>query len=246
MSTPHDRGRAPGSGAPAGLSQRRRVARFSATLRTRIAHELREDVLLGHLPAGTTLGLEELAEQFGSSRTPVREALIELEHDGLVEITPRAGVRVIGIGSRELLDNFSLFAALTGVAAEWGTRRMTGERLARIRQLGERVEADAAGPHEDLVTANWLFHREINHAAQSQRLCSLLRRTCRVVPVRFFELIPDQAEITRREHRHLVDAIAAGDSRRARDLAEAHVARAGDLLAARLADGAAGNPAVAG
>lgn len=232
-----ERNRTLGLANTTGLSERRRLTQFSATLRTRIAHELREEILTGHIPAGATLGLDELAEHFGSSRTPVREALIELEQDGLVKITPRAGIKVAGVSARELLDNFSLFAMLSGVAAEWASQRMTPERLERICALNERVETAIRERPDDLVLANWLFHREINLAAQSQRLCSLLRRTCRVVPARFLELIPDQAEITPHDHRALLAAIEAGDGKQARELAEAHVARAGKLLAERLAHG---------
>lgn len=214
-----------------------RLSRFSATLRTRIAHELREEILTGDIPAGATLGLDQLAEYFGSSRTPVREALIELEQDGLVKITPRAGVKVASVSPRELLDNFSLFAVLSGVAAEWASLRMTPERLQRIHDLNTRVEIAVRERPDDLVLANWLFHREINLAAQSERLWSLLRRTSRVVPARFLELIPDQAKITPHDHGALLSALEAGDGKRARELAEEHVARAGELLAARLGQG---------
>lgn len=216
---------------------RRRLSQFSATLRTRIAHELREGILTGTVPAGATLSLEQLAQYFGSSRTPVREALIELEQDGLVRITPRSGVKVTSVSPRELLDNFSLFAMLSGVAAEWASHRMTRERLDRIKALNARVETAVRERPDDLVLANWLFHREINLAAQSERLWSLLRRTSRVVPARFLELIPDQAAITPHDHHALLTALEEGDGKRARELAEAHVARAGQLLAARLADG---------
>lgn len=237
MRRPGEYPETPGDSEASGSGERRRWSQFSATLRTRIAHELREDILTGHLPAGTTLGLEDLAEHFGSSRTPVREALIELEHDGLIQITPRAGVRVAELSQRELLDNFYLFATLSGVAAEWASHRMTSERLQRINTLNERVATAVRERPEDLVLANWLFHREINLAAQSQRLNSLLRRTCRVVPARFLELIPDQAEITPHDHQELLTALNVGDSKQARELAEAHVARAGELLANRLARG---------
>lgn len=223
-----------------GASGRGRLAQFSATLRTRIAHELREEILTGHIPAGATLGLDQLAEYFGSSRTPVREALIELEQDSLVRITPRAGVKVATVSPRELLDNFSLFAMLSGVAAEWASLRMTPERLERIETLNDRVEIAVCERPDDLVLANWLFHREINLAAQSERLWSLLRRTCRVVPARFLELVPDQAAITAHDHRGLLTALEEGDGKRARELAEAHVARAGELLAARLSEGSFG------
>lgn len=225
------------AGEPSGLAEHRRLAQFSATLRTRIAHELREEILTGEISAGATLGLDQLADYFGSSRTPVREALIELEQDGLVKITPRSGIKVASVSPRELLDNFSLFAVLSGVAAEWASLRMTPERLERIRDLNAQVETAVRERRADLVLANWLFHREINLAAESERLWSLLRRTSRVVPARFLELIPDQAAITTHDHRGLLAALEAGDGPSARQLAEEHVARAGELLAARLGQG---------
>jgi DNA-binding GntR family transcriptional regulator len=217
-----------------GRAEHPRLPQFSATLRARIAHELREEILTGQIQAGATLGLDQLAAYFGSSRTPVREALIELEQDGLVKITPRSGIKVSSVSRSDLLDNFSLFAVLSGVAAEWASYRMTSERLQQITDLNARVELAVAERPDDLVLANWLFHREINLAAQSERLWSLLRRTSRVVPARFLELIPDQAEITAHDHRELLQALSSGDGGRARELAEKHVARAGELLAARL------------
>jgi DNA-binding GntR family transcriptional regulator len=216
----------------------RRLSQFSATLRSRIAQELRERVLTGRLAAGTTLGLDELADYYGSSRTPVREALIELEHDGLVQILPRSGVKVVGMTSRELLDNFALFAALSGVAAQWAAERMTPEELDHVRALNGDVERATAGPHQDLVVANWRFHRAINQLSRSSRIATLIRRTAKVVPVRFFDLIPDQTEITLAEHAQLLAAFADRDGARARRIAEAHVAGAGELLARRLAEGA--------
>lgn len=242
MSSPYERVRGRGAGEANGFAERRRLSQFSATLRTRIAQVLREEILTGELQAGATLGLDQLAQYFGSSRTPVREALIELEQDGLVQIMPRAGVKVANVSARELLDNFHLFAVLSGVAAEWASLRMTPERLQRIQVLNARVETAVRQRPEELVQANWLFHREINLAAQSDRLQSLLRRTSRVVPARFLELVPDQAEITPHDHRALLSALEAGDGKRARELAEEHVARAGELLAARLRQSPSSHP----
>jgi DNA-binding GntR family transcriptional regulator len=218
-------------------NQIRRLSQFSAPLRARIAQDLRDRILTGTLAAGVTLGLDELAGYYGSSRTPVREALIELEHDGLVQILPRSGVKVVGMSSRELLDNFALFAALSGVAAQWAAERMTPEELDHVRALNGDVERATAAPHQELVVANWRFHRAINQLSRSSRIATLIRRTARVVPVRFFDLVPDQTEITLVEHAQLLAAFADRDGARAREIAEAHVAEAGELLARRLAEG---------
>lgn len=218
----------------------RGLSQFSATLRDRIANDLRERILTGDLEAAGTLGLDELANYYGSSRTPVREALIGLQHDGLVQINPRAGIKVVGVSARELIDNFSVFATLSGVAAQWAAERMSKAQVDHVRALNADVERAASGHHHEMVATNWRFHRDINRASQSTRLCSLIGRTCRVVPVRFFNLVPDQTEITLAEHAELLAAFADRDGERARRVAEAHVASAGELLAARLADGGIG------
>ena len=82
---------------------------ISGTMRERAARELRDRILTGALPAGARIDLDAITAEFATSRTPVREALLELSFEGLVQVAPRSGVTVIGInllgdGLRELLD----------------------------------------------------------------------------------------------------------------------------------------------
>ena len=94
---------------------------IGGTVRSRAAHELRDRVLTGRLRPGDRLDLDEVAEEFGTSRTPVREALLELSYEGLVAVTPRSGITVVGISPEDAVDNFAVLAALAGKAAEWAT-----------------------------------------------------------------------------------------------------------------------------
>jgi len=127
---------------------------IGGTVRARATTELRDRVLTGRLRAGERLDLDQLAAEFGTSRTPVREALLGLAYEGLVEVTPRSGITVLGITPEDAVDNFAVLAALSGKAAEWATARITSEQLADLRDL-----ADAIFGATDVVEANRRFHR---------------------------------------------------------------------------------------
>ena len=70
---------------------------IGATVRHRAAGELRNRIVSGRLPPGSRLDLDQLTVEFGTSRTPIREALIELSHEGLVTVAPRSGITVLGL-----------------------------------------------------------------------------------------------------------------------------------------------------
>ncbi len=164
------------------------------------------------------------------SRTPIREALLELSYEGLVTITPRSGMAVVGRTPEDAVDNFSILAALAGKAAEMATARMTEGTLAELRDLAAAVDTA-----DDVVEANRRFHRALNMAARSPRLLAHLRLAVRVVPGNYFELFPEQRARAKREHAALLRAMAQGDGDGARRLAEAHVLAAGRALGGWLA-----------
>jgi DNA-binding GntR family transcriptional regulator len=208
---------------------------IGTTVRGRATTELRNRILTGQLRPGERLDLDTITEEFGTSRTPVREALLELSYEGLVAVAPRSGITVLGITPRDAIDNFAVLAALTGKAAEWATTRMTAAQRSELRTL-----ADAIVTAEDVVAANWRFHRALNLASGSPRLLTFLRQAVRVVPTNYFELFPEQEDRAFDEHAALLAAIERGDGAGARMIAEAHVPRAGealgDWLTARMSD----------
>src|SRR6201996_4754508 len=118
---------------------------IAGTVRERAARELRDRILTGALPAGTRLDLDAITTEFATSRTPVREALLELSYDGLVKVTPRSGVMVIGISPEDVLDSFTILGVLTGQAAAWAAERVTDDGIARLRELAADGEAHTGG-----------------------------------------------------------------------------------------------------
>jgi DNA-binding GntR family transcriptional regulator len=198
---------------------------IGGTVRARAANELRDRILTGRLRPGARLDLDEITREFGTSRTPVREALLELSYEGLVNVTPRSGITVVGISPEDAVDNFAVLATLAGKAAEWATVRITPEERENLHAL-----ADAVAGADDVVAANWRFHRAVNLASGSRRLLTYVRQAVRVVPTSYFELFPEQLWRSQADHAALLDAMDRGDGVAARTLAETHVIDAGAAL----------------
>jgi DNA-binding GntR family transcriptional regulator len=198
---------------------------IGGTVRARAASELRDRILTGRLPPGSRIDLDGITREFGTSRTPVREALLELSYEGLVSVTPRSGITVLGITPEDAVDNFAVLATLSGKAAEWATERVTRSELDGLREL-----ALAIGGADDVVAANWSFHRALNLLSGSPRLLTYLRQAVRVVPASYFELFPEQVRRSQADHAVLLEAMDRGDATTARTLTESHVLDAGAAL----------------
>jgi DNA-binding GntR family transcriptional regulator len=211
------------------------AASIGDTVRKRAVRELRDRILTGSLPAGSRLDLPAICDEFGISRTPVREALLELSFEGLVEIAPRSSVTVIGITPAEVTDNFAVLAALSGKAAEWAAARIDEDTLKDLSRAAASLEHAKTGDPYNLIDANWRFHRLINEAAQSKALLSLIRQAVRLIPSNFLAVVPVEANGDQ-DHAELLSAIGSGLEPQAREIAERHVLAAGEALVHWLAD----------
>src|SRR6202161_3814616 len=129
---------------------------IAGTVRERAARELRDRILTGALPAGTRLDLDAITKEFATSRTPVREALLELSYDGLVRVAPRSGITVIGMSPADVLDSFTILGVLTGQAAAWAAQRMEPDELGALRELAADV-ARRSGD-DSIGEGDWDFH----------------------------------------------------------------------------------------
>lgn len=202
---------------------------IGGTIRERAARELRNRIVTGVLRPGDRIDLDAITAEFATSRTPVREALLELSFEGLVRVAPRSGITVIGIDSTDVLDSFTILGVLTGQAAAWAAERMTADDVDRLRKLAADVEAlsgdDAIGE------ANWRFHQEIHRAAHSPRVLAQIKQAVRLVPTNFLTLFPEHEKHSLDEHAQLLDALEAREAEAARRIAERHVLDAGRSLA---------------
>lgn len=202
-----------------------------------IATEIRLAILQGRIEPGEVLREEQLARELGTSRTPVREALIELRNEGLVEAqaTRRAVVREYD--AAELADIYGLRAALEAHAARLAAERATTETLAELDASNNRFsELTGRGDDDvkDFVAENLVFHGIIADATGMPRLKKMIDQVM-LIPKRYrayAAYVPEHRATIERDHRAIAAAIRARDGDAAGNLMELHVDWTGDVAAA--------------
>jgi DNA-binding GntR family transcriptional regulator len=198
---------------------------------------IREAIIDGRLEPGQRLKEEELARELGISRTPIREALLMLQAEGLVDAIPNRGAMVRVHTPEDLDDLYQLRALLEGYAARRAATRITDEEVEVLRASCDRFDGlDADKALRELVRENMFFHSTILDIAGSGRLASMVRRVIEL-PLVYKSYIwysPDQQRISVHYHRQIVTALAARDAERAELVMKEHVFEARDLLVARL------------
>ena len=177
---------------------------------------------------GTTLSSYVLAHELEMSRTPVIEALRRLEHDGLVEIVPQVGCRVVAHRARSLEELLTLRAALEGLAAAAAAPRLTAPALDELGTLA--AELAAAGHRHDRATFIALdeaLHLAVAEASGMPRLAASVRGLWTTLRVALEgTALPDGLlAAAGDDHAELVRALASGSGRRARRAMERHVWR---------------------
>lgn len=194
----------------------------SETLATRISRELAKRIISGQLEAGARLRQDHIAEEFGASHVPVREAFRRLETQGLVESEPRRGVRVAGFSVDEVREVAEMRASLEVLALRNAVPHLTQAIL------DEAEEATRAGDHAGDVQAweeaNRKFHRLILAPCGMPRLLraidDLHTASSRFL---FFGWRSEWETPTDRDHRAVLAALRSGDAETAAALLARHV-----------------------
>lgn len=192
---------------------------------------LLDEIRSGALAPGARLRETELAERLGISRTPVREAIRQLEADGLVVHLPRQGASIRTLDHAEVVELYEMRAVLEGTAARLAARAASGVELGELAALNAELEAVPAGPQAREV--NRQFHRMMIEAARNRFLVksiSALQKTLLILgPTTLLE--PARATAAVAEHAAVLDALMARDGAGAEAAMRAHVEAA---LSARL------------
>lgn len=168
----------------------------------------------------------EIAEQLGFSRTPVREALVRLEEEGLVALVPRRGVHVTPLVEDDLSDTYFVLAGLEAMAAELIAKGSNAEPVVQKMSLA-LTEMDAAMARGDLrawADADADFHDALVNGANNRKLAELaalvtglaMRARCVTLPYR------SAPKKSNSEHHQMMDAISNGDWKLAAKVARQH------------------------
>jgi len=202
-----------------------------------LAHELRdrleEEILSGQRAPGSRLDESKLAQHFGVSRTPVREALRELAAADLVVLRPRQGAVVATVTVTQLLHMFEVMAELESFCAKLAARRMTAAERGCLAEVHQRCGILAEhGETKSYYDANRKFHEVIyagSHNAFLEETTRGMRN--RLSPYRRFQLNhPGRILKSWREHQAVVDAILNGDAGAAATAMSHHVTIQGDVF----------------
>ncbi|GAC1318722.1 MAG: GntR family transcriptional regulator [Chloroflexota bacterium] len=201
-----------------------------------VYHGLWEDIRRGVTPPGSPVGEEALAERFGVSRTPVREALRRLAQDGLLERSTR-GLVVTRLSAQKMREMYPIVAVLEGLAAAEMTRQRDETLLDELMRLNQDMHAACAEENSDrFIDLNAHFHAiVIDHSGNPSLIAALQRFRAMVHHYRVLSLhIPGRMASAVDEHRCLIEAIQSGNSEAAEAAMRHHIHRSQAVLAATL------------
>ncbi|WP_253863234.1 GntR family transcriptional regulator [Prauserella halophila] len=194
--------------------------------------EIRRRVFAGEMLPGTKVDQDSIAEDLGISKLPLREALITLEYEGLIENVPRRGAFVARITRNDIHDQYRVFGLVSGLAAERAATNISERELGILNDLADRMESGA--DREEQEQLNSEFHRRINHASESRRLLSMLGTLVKTLPQGFYEAHDEWPDKAHQDHRQIVKALTARSGSKARAAIEKHFADGADRAVALL------------
>ena len=203
------------------------------TLAESLRQQLEGAIAAGHLEPGSRLDEQEIAQRFGVSRTPVREAFRLMAANNLVELRGRQGATVRAIKAEALIEMFQVMAELEGLCARLAARRVSqvwGNEISNIHQ--RLVAASETGDIDVFYDVNQEFHEAIYEASRSAFLADQTRKLRNQVAAyrRRVTRMPNRIADTVREHEAIMQAILAHDPERAHCTMRDHVNLLGDNL----------------
>lgn len=209
------------------------------SLRSKTYHILKEAILRGDYKPGENLKETKLAKELGVSRTPIREALRQLELEGLVSSIPNKGVVVEGVTKQDVEDIYTIRKMVEGLAARWASEKITPDQLKELEDiLGLMEYYTQKEDHDKLSELDTKFHDIIFHASNSRPLESILTnfhhftQKARMVSIGS----SGRASHSLDEHMSIYNALAAGDPDAAEEAVVRHVEGARQNLMPYLKD----------
>ncbi len=202
-----------------------------------VAERLRQRIFAHELTPGTWIDEQKLAEQYGISRTPLREALKVLASEGLVELKPRRGCYVTEISRQDLDDIFPLMAMLEGRCAAEAVKRARPVDISNLKAIHERLE-DAArdGRIDAFFEANQEFHKKIQELSGNRWLLSVIQDLRKVLKLSRMHSLSLEGRLQQSldEHRLIMAALERGDGTKAEQLMHDHLLSGREALAKML------------
>lgn len=201
----------------------------NAPLSNSLLNKLQKDILTGKLKAGEKLTEQELCKTYGVSRTPVREALRQLETDGLVENILNRGAFVVGMSEQDYEDMFELRKAYEIQAVKWAIERITEEEMEKLEETFEFMEFyTLRNDVEKMLTINSGFHQVIYEASHNRMLKKLLSSYQTFLKYKGTDKVrgEDYLQTVLEEHRAIFKAFKDKDVKAGAEAMERHISGA--------------------
>ncbi|MBC5687726.1 GntR family transcriptional regulator [Mediterraneibacter sp. NSJ-55] len=195
----------------------------------KVFQRIREDILKGKYKEHEELRENTIGKELGVSRTPVREALRQLELEGLVSIIPNKGAYVTGISPKDVKDIYMIRSMLEGLCARWATENITEEQMEELEEtilLSEfHMKREGSYNVEQITMLDGRFHAILYEASNSRILSHVLADFHKYVqPARKSSVVSEErARKSIREHKQILRAIRDKDQNLAEQLANEHI-----------------------
>lgn len=207
------------------------------SISSKVYSHLKENILSGEISAGAHLLEAQIAKQMGISRAPIREAFLQLEADGLVEVRANQGTFVRDLSIDDVREIYTARCLIEGYAASLAAKRATHEDIERLRQsLNDVLDTAKKGDYQATVVADFNMHRTIWQMSGHKILFDILQRLenqirmFMAMQAPLFEHLYDSVK----DHKEIFEYISRGDSEAAKSSTEAHILEAGKLTVAQL------------
>ncbi len=202
-----------------------------------VAVLLRDRIMSGALRPGERIRLEEVADEVGLSITPVREALLMLRAEDMVELQPRRGYVVAPLSRQDVVDVFALQGHIAGELAARVATVITADQIDELATAHDRLRRAAnARRIADIERLEFEFHRAINRLGGARKLSWFLRTATRYTPSRFYAANQDWRSTMATDHEALLAAFAAHDPEASRTVMARHFTDGADRLVKHLDD----------
>lgn len=216
---------------------RRKQIEKHQTLREKILETIRDAILQGTMKPGERVSEPDLAERFGISRTPIREAFRQLESEGYLQVVPRKGAVVASLSERDIEEFYAIKIILEGFAARMAAEKLTEKDIERLEAINKRLESiKEEGDVKKFFRVHNEFHEVFIKAAGNEKLYDMINQlVMKFSRLRLASLSqPGRMEISVEEHRNMIKAFRNHDGKKADNLVR-HAATIGaDVLIASM------------
>jgi DNA-binding GntR family transcriptional regulator len=203
------------------------------TLREKILETIRDAIIAGALKPGEKVAEPELAERFGISRTPIREAFRQLESEGYLTVIPRKGAVVVSFSEKDVEEFYAIKSILEGYAARRACENLTPRELEKLQTInGKLLHLADDGDFKNFFKVHNDFHEQFIRAADNEKLYDLIMNLVgKFQRLRTASLsLPGRMHISVEEHEKIIEAFRQKDAELAEQLVRKNAEYGGKVL----------------